>query len=96
MQDRTLQCKDCGKDFIWTSGEQDFFASKGFTTPPVRCPEDRKKRKQGLGQKSEMVNQLFKIVCSNCQKESDVSFQPRNPMGILCAQCFEEKLAKAS
>jgi hypothetical protein len=29
-QDETLQCRDCGGDFIFTVGEQEFFKSKGF------------------------------------------------------------------
>ncbi|MDD2518828.1 MAG: zinc-ribbon domain-containing protein [Bacilli bacterium] len=43
--DITLICKDCGKEFVWTSGEQAFYDEKGFTNPPARCPEDRAKRK---------------------------------------------------
>jgi len=45
MEDITLVCKDCGKEFVWTAGEQEFYASKGFTNQPVRCPECRKARK---------------------------------------------------
>ena len=44
-EDKTLVCKDCGKEFIWTAGEQEFYASKGFENAPVRCPECRKNRK---------------------------------------------------
>ena len=45
MEDKTLTCKDCGKEFVWTAGEQEFYASKGFENAPVRCPECRKARK---------------------------------------------------
>jgi len=45
MADRTITCKDCTEDFIFTEGEQEFFQEKGFTNDPVRCPECRKKRK---------------------------------------------------
>ena len=30
-QDETLICEDCGKEFIFTSGEQEFYAEKGLT-----------------------------------------------------------------
>ncbi|MBI2266811.1 MAG: zinc-ribbon domain containing protein, partial [Armatimonadetes bacterium] len=30
FSDRTLVCRDCGKEFIFTSGEQEFFAQKGL------------------------------------------------------------------
>lgn len=46
MADRTLVCKDCGKEFVFTEGEQAFYKEKGFENDPVRCPECRKKRKQ--------------------------------------------------
>lgn len=42
--DTTLICEDCGKDFIFTIGEQQFFYSKGLATPK-RCKPCRKYRK---------------------------------------------------
>ncbi len=45
MQDITLVCKDCGNEFVWTAGEQEFYQQKGLVNQPVRCPECRKKRK---------------------------------------------------
>lgn len=44
--DITLTCKDCGNEFVFTAGEQAFYAEKGFTNQPVRCPACRKARKQ--------------------------------------------------
>jgi DNA-directed RNA polymerase subunit RPC12/RpoP len=46
MADRTLVCKDCGQEFTFTEGEQEFFKEKGFQNDPVRCPDCRKARKQ--------------------------------------------------
>lgn len=45
MADKTIICKDCGKEFVFTEGEQAFYAEKGFTNEPVRCPECRKAKK---------------------------------------------------
>ncbi len=45
MKDKTLVCKDCGHDFVFTVGEQEFYKEKGFTNEPVRCPDCRKARK---------------------------------------------------
>ena len=36
-EDKTLVCKDCGKEFVWTAGEQEFYASRGFENQPQRC-----------------------------------------------------------
>jgi predicted N-acetyltransferase YhbS len=45
-QDKTIKCKDCGEDFIFTVGEQEFYAEKGFQNEPQRCSDCRRKRKQ--------------------------------------------------
>jgi len=45
MADKTLVCKDCGKEFVFTEGEQAFYKEKGFENEPQRCPDCRKARK---------------------------------------------------
>lgn len=45
MEDKKLTCKDCGKDFVFTVGEQNFYKEKGFENDPVRCPDCRKAKK---------------------------------------------------
>lgn len=47
--DETLSCVDCNSQFIFSSGEQQFFASKGFQNKPNRCPECRSARKAQRG-----------------------------------------------
>ena len=39
--DKTLTCRDCGTQFVFTTGEQEFYAQKGFTNEPTRCPNCR-------------------------------------------------------
>ena len=36
--DKTLICRDCGQNFVFTAGEQEFHAQKGFTNPRVDAP----------------------------------------------------------
>jgi len=48
-QDKTLQCRDCGQDFVFTAGEQEYYAQKGFTNEPRRCPSCRQARKAQQG-----------------------------------------------
>ncbi|MHB9036550.1 MAG: zinc-ribbon domain-containing protein [Armatimonadota bacterium] len=43
-QDKEIKCKDCGQNFIFTAGEQEFFQSRGFTEP-IRCKSCREIRK---------------------------------------------------
>jgi CxxC-x17-CxxC domain-containing protein len=47
--DKTLTCRDCGQAFIFSSGEQEFHASKGFSNEPGRCPDCRAARKAERG-----------------------------------------------
>lgn len=44
--DKTLTCRDCGASFTFTSGEQEFYAQKGFDNEPTRCTNCRQARKQ--------------------------------------------------
>ena len=34
-EDKTLVCKECGNEFVFTAGEQEFYAEKGFTNEPL-------------------------------------------------------------
>jgi len=45
--DKILTCRDCGQAFTFSTGEQEFFASRGFTNEPSRCPDCRSARKAG-------------------------------------------------
>lgn len=41
----TVVCKECGKEFVVTAGEQEFLKSHGLDNLPTHCPECRHKRK---------------------------------------------------
>ena len=49
FSDKSIQCSDCGTTFVFSAGEQEFFASKGFTNEPKRCPQCRQAKKQQRG-----------------------------------------------
>jgi hypothetical protein len=44
-QERSIKCCDCGAAFSFTVGEQEFYAVKGFTNEPKRCPPCRATKK---------------------------------------------------
>jgi CxxC-x17-CxxC domain-containing protein len=44
MSDRTLTCRDCGQEFVFTQGEQEFYQQRGFSDPQ-RCGNCRQARK---------------------------------------------------
>jgi len=45
-EDKTLTCVECGASFVFSAGEQEFFAERGLNSPPKRCKACRKKRKK--------------------------------------------------
>lgn len=92
FQDKVLKCKDCGKDFIWTAGEQEFFAAKGLKNKPTRCKDCRKLNRQ------KVEAEYFKIVCAGCQQVGEALFKPSDQNAkIYCKKCFEERfLQKAA
>ena len=46
FQNKSIQCSDCRTIFAFSAREQEFFASKGLTNEPKRCPQCRKAKKQ--------------------------------------------------
>ena len=81
----TLDCIDCSKTFLFTSGEQAFFAEKGFSSRPNRCPDCRKVRKllQGnvkpFSSLSSVAPSSFSHDSSSFSPSSS-SFSPANSM----------------
>ena len=64
-EDKTLVCKDCGNEFVFTAGEQEFYAEKGFQNEPLRCKECRINRKNSLRAERKM----YTVNCAKCGKE---------------------------
>jgi len=91
--DKTLTCRECGASFVFTAGEQEFYASKGFTNEPARCPSCRAARGRGGngagGERRE--RQMYSAVCANCGKEALVPFLPRGDRPVYCSDCFEQQ-----
>lgn len=92
FQDKTLTCRDCGQQFIWTAGEQEFYASRGLQNPPSRCPSCRAARRasQGMGGGGGGAREMYTATCSNCGREARVPFQPRGDKPVYCSSCFEQ------
>ncbi|MBI2318102.1 MAG: zinc-ribbon domain containing protein [Betaproteobacteria bacterium] len=95
--DRELTCRDCGQTFVFTAGEQEFFATRGFQNDPSRCPSCRAARNSGGGAYSggghsggydRGERQMFPAVCSDCGKDTLVPFpssivqRARNPAAL--------------
>jgi CxxC-x17-CxxC domain-containing protein len=85
-QDITLKCKDCGNEFIFSAGEQEFYAEKGFQNQPQRCKACRNQRKNATKPQRE----FFTATCFKCGKEALIPFQPSNDRPVYCSECYAE------
>ena len=83
-EDKTLVCKECGQEFVFTAGEQEFYAEKGFQTEPQRCKACRYARKNAGKPEREM----FIATCARCGGEAKVPFQPTEGRAVFCSECF--------
>ncbi len=84
--DKTLVCKDCGSEFVFTAGEQEFYAEKGFTNEPQRCKACRDAKKNATRNK-----EMFTATCAECGQEARVPFKPREDRPVLCSECFAKQ-----
>jgi CxxC-x17-CxxC domain-containing protein len=105
--DETLTCVDCNATFAFTASQQEFFASKGFTNKPSRCPDCRAARKAqrggsagggggrggyaGGGGGGRPQREMFQATCSACGKVAEVPFQPRGDKPVYCRDCFSQR-----
>ena len=94
FQDKSIQCTDCGTTFTFSAEEQEFFASKGYTNDPKRCPSCREARKSerygdsSFGSRSR--RQMFPAVCAQCGKATEVPFEPREGRPVYCSDCYRK------
>jgi CxxC-x17-CxxC domain-containing protein len=93
FQDRTLRCADCGSDFVWTAGEQAFFADKRFTNEPKRCKACKAKRVQrrAVDPAAGHDRTETRATCSACGKETTVPFRPSQGRPVYCRDCFQQR-----
>jgi CxxC-x17-CxxC domain-containing protein len=90
--DRTLTCRECGMDFMFTAGEQAFFAEKGLLNEPQRCPTCRAARRRERS--GSMVREMHPVVCAQCGVNTTVPFLPRLDRPVYCSNCFDQVRAR--
>lgn len=85
-EDKTLVCKDCGNEFTFTAGEQEFYAEKGFQNEPQRCKACRDAKKNaGRGPR-----ELHDAICDKCGGAAKVPFLPTEGKPVYCSECYAE------
>ena len=107
FSDKSLVCRECGASFLFTAGEQQFYAQKGFTNEPGRCPECRAARRagssggpggyssydseSGYGGDYRRPREYHETQCAGCGGPARVPFVPRGDKPVYCSTCFEQQ-----
>lgn len=96
MSDRTLTCRDCGNEFVFTAGEQDFYTSRGFSEPQ-RCPQCRNARKQqrnnnsgGYGSDSGYSSSSYDNDGGYRSDRGGYNNAPRQMHDAVCSECGKQ------
>lgn len=92
-QDKVLTCRECGKEFLFSAGEQAFYAEKGFQHQPSRCKGCRGSRRTGAAREGGLSGErpLFAAVCSACGKDTQVPFKPTPGKPVYCRDCYAKR-----
>ncbi len=86
-EDETLVCKDCGNEFVFTAGEQAFYAEKGFQNKPKACKACRDAKKNA----GKVERTYYEATCTSCGGIAKLPFQPSTDRPVYCSACFEAK-----
>ena len=92
IADKTLTCRDCGLNFVFTTGEQQFYAAKGFQHEPSRCPDCRSinRNVRGATGGGGRPRELHDVICAECGKPAQVPFLPTMGRPVYCSDCFDK------
>jgi len=93
FQDKSLRCVDCGSEFIWTAGEQLFFADKQFKNEPKRCKTCKAKRanRAAAGPAPTRDRVETQATSSACGKETTEPLRPTQGRPVFCKECFQQR-----
>ncbi len=98
LQEKSIDCFDCGATFTFTVEEQLAYKEKGHFNSPKRCPSCRQVRKDRQMKSGNFKNsnpgfgserRLFPAVCSQCGRNTEVPFEPKADRPVYCRECYQ-------
>ena len=79
-------CRDCGVEFVFTAGEQEFYAEKGFQNEPTRCKECRTARKAS---RANAPREPYETIVRRLRQAHHRPLRAQErPASIYCSECF--------
>ena len=90
-EDKILVCKECGNEFTFTAGEQEFYAERGFQNEPQRCKACRDARKNA----ARGPREYFTATCAACGGEAQVSLSSPSPTVLSTAASASPRCASS-
>ena len=91
LEEKTLTCRDCGKEFAFTTGEQEFYHSHGLQNEPSHCPECRVARRRSRAGDASRPRQMHMVICAECGVETQVPFEPTEGRPVYCRECYAKQ-----
>jgi CxxC-x17-CxxC domain-containing protein len=102
-QDKVLRCIDCGDEFVFSAGEQSFFADKGLRNAPKRCRLCKLKKTERIAANMRTYGHAFMrervevtVKCALCAVETTVPFKPSQGRPVYCRDCFLKMRSSSS
>ncbi len=85
--DKVLRCRECGVEFVFSAGEQEFYASRGLMNEPGRCPACRAARRQRLAQSGGVASNVGSGGATSYSSDRGYSRPQREMHPAVCAEC---------
>jgi CxxC-x17-CxxC domain-containing protein len=92
FEDRRLRCAACGSEFVWTAGEQRFFAERQLAHEPRRCRSCQAARRRRPRPPATGAIEVA-AVCTACGRSTTVPFRPAEGRPVFCRRCLVERRA---
>ncbi|HSW57489.1 MAG TPA: zinc-ribbon domain containing protein [Dehalococcoidales bacterium] len=93
LVEKSLRCRDCGQEFMFTVGEQEFYASHGLQNDPSRCPTCRmaRRRTRSGGAEEGRPRKMHAVTCAECGSATQVPFEPSEGRPVFCRDCYSKQ-----